>query len=139
MGRGSLESPWWGVGAAPTYPGHADGAEPVALGHLCHAGPVAVEVAAAVAAVAQQQVLVVVPSPANQAGLGGHRGGSEPHWGWALNPLDPPRPSQALTTLFTDFSQAMDFSSWKMHRDTWAALRHRSSVCRHVRTRGVIS
>lgn len=129
-----------GGGCPTTYPCHTDGAEPVSLGHLGHAGPVAVEVAAAVAAVAQQQVLVVVPSPANQAGLGGDAGGLRA----ALESPSPPNPSvpptaRALTTLLTDFSQAMDFSSWKMHRDTWAALRHRSSVCRHVRTRGVIS
>lgn len=51
-------------------------------------------------------------------------------------PLQLPR---LLTTLLTDFSQAMDLSSWPRHRQTWAALRHRSSVWRQARTRGVIS
>ena len=62
-------------------------------------------------------------------------------------PATHPHPSQRpalqlprlLTTLLTDFSQAMDLSSWPRHRQTWAALRHRSSVWRQARTRGVIS
>lgn len=133
-----LGSCWGCEGCPTTYPCHADGAEPVPLGHLAHAGPVAVEVAAAVAAVAQQQVLIVIPSPANQAGLGGHRVGLRAALESPSPPLCPLL-ARGLTTLLTDFSQAMDFSSWRMQRDTWAALRHRSSVCRHVRTRGVIS
>lgn len=115
--------PWWVRGCLETYPGDADGAEPVTLGHLRHLGPVAVEVAAAVTAVTQQQMFVVVPAPAHQAGLWGAglsragtgvpttlgcqapAGGSGPPTRWH-------GAAWALTTLLTDFSQAMDFSSW---------------------------
>jgi len=55
--------------------GRARGAEPVSVGHLGDLWPQAVHVAAAVAAVAQQQRLVVVPPLAHLAVLlaRGHR------------------------------------------------------------------
>jgi len=76
-------------------------------------------VAAAVAAVTQQQVLVIVPAPAHQAGLrgGGLSGGGGPRHPGVPGPGSGPPTrrrdaARALTTLLTDFSQAMDFSSW---------------------------
>lgn len=51
------------------YLGETDGAEPVSLWDLGDLGPQAVHVAASFAAIAQQQVLVVVTLPANQASL----------------------------------------------------------------------
>lgn len=47
--------------------------------------------------------------------------------------------TRLLTTLVTDLSQAMAFSSWNTQRQSCGALRQRSRACRHVRSRDVIS